>query len=96
MSVLKPASGISLLCAAAAFLFAPTAYASEAGLRALTVFSGLFLWSSLALYLMSRLLPAGVSLFISPGPKREGTGAGTYVDLEKNAIDASKLQELLR
>lgn len=94
--MLKPAFGISLGCALLAYAVAPTSSASEAGLRSLVVFAGVFLWSSLALYLLSRILPAGASLFAGGGAGPEGSGEGRFVDLEKNAIDRSKLQDLLR
>lgn len=94
--MMKAASGISFFCAFAAYGIAPTSSWVEAGQRALIVFTALFLWSTFFLFLLSRILPAGVSLFTPSGPKPEGTGEDKYVDLEKQSIDRTKLQDLLR
>ena len=93
MSFMKPSMIISFLCAGAALLFAPTTSWSVAGLRALMVFSGVFVWSCLSLFLMARVVPPGTRLF---GRGAGGGGDDRYVDLEKQSIDRTKLQELLR
>ncbi len=85
------------MCAFAAFGFAPTSSWAEAGQRALIVFAFIFLWSWLFLFLLSRILPAGrQNSLAADGPRPEGSGEGKFVDLEKQPLDRSKLQELLR
>lgn len=84
------------MSAFAAFEFAPTSSWAESGQRALIVFAFIFLWSWLFLYLLTRILPAGQSLFASAGPRPEGSGEDKFVDLEKQPLDRSKLQDLLR
>ena len=96
MSVFKPATLVSFFSALAAFIFVPSSSWAVAGLRALLVFAGLFLRSCIAFYLISRMIPASGRALSKQGPEPEGTGAGKFVDLEKQSIDRAKLQELLR
>lgn len=94
ISVIKWASIISFCSAFVALICAPTRDWSVAGMRALMVFSGVFLWSALALKIVTKILPDKPGS--AGGSPMEGSGPGKFIDLEKQTIDRSKLQELLR
>lgn len=96
MSVFKPAVIVSLISALMAFVVAPSSSWAVAGLRALMVFSGLFVWSYIAFYFISRILPSGKSSFAKPISEMETARDGRFVDMEKQSIDQAKLHELLR
>ena len=93
---MKPAIIVSFLSAAAAFLIAPTGSWMVAGQRALLVFTGVFIWTALAMILLGKIIPKGLLRQTLGRPNATGRGDAKYVDLEKQSVDMSRLQDLLR
>lgn len=93
---MKPAIILSILSALAAFFIAPTGSWAVAGLRALLVFTGIFLWVAVAMLVLGKIIPKTLQRQTFAGPKTQGKGDAKFVDLEKQQIDMSKLQDMLR
>lgn len=70
--------------------------AAIAAERAFMVFGCMFLLSYLAATALARVIPSGLEALLGSGLKVEGKGEDRMVDLEKQTVDLSKLQDMMR